>query len=186
VPSFGQYLRLGIEHILTGYDHLLFLGGLLLACKSFRSVLGIVSCFTLAHSITLALAALHLIALPGRLVEPLIAATIVFVGVENLVRGDEPKGRWALAFTFGLLHGFGFASALGHVGLGARGAPILVPLFSFNLGVEIGQIAVAAVLLPVLFKLRSLPGFARRGTEMLSLLIGAVGLYWLVERALLS
>jgi hypothetical protein len=186
VPSFGAYLRLGFEHILTGYDHLLFLVGLLVACRSFRSVLGLVSAFTVAHSVTLALAALDVFSLPGRVVEPLIAATIVFVGAENLVRGDEPKGRWALAFGFGLVHGFGFAGALEQIGLGALGAPIVAPLLSFNLGVEIGQIAVAAVLLPLLFKLRSRPAFARHGARVVSLLVSAIGLYWLLQRTVWS
>src|SRR5262249_2797244 len=120
--------------------------------------------------------------LPGKLIEPLIAATIVFVGVENLVRGDDPKGRWILAFAFGLIHGFGFAGALRQIGLGANGAPFVVPLLSFNLGVEIGQIAVAAVLLPILFKLRASPGFARYGMRFVSILVSATGLFWLVER----
>jgi hypothetical protein len=185
-PSFGAYLRLGIEHILTGYDHLLFLAGLLVACRTFRSVLAIVSAFTVAHSITLALAARDVFSLPGRLVEPLIAATIVFVGVENLARGEEPKGRWLLAFAFGLVHGFGFAGALRQIGLGANGAPFVLPLLSFNLGVEIGQIAVAAALLPVLFKLRAVPAFARYGTRAVSLLVSGVGLYWLLQRTVLS
>jgi hypothetical protein len=184
VPSFGAYLRLGVEHILTGYDHLLFLLGLLVACRSFRSVLAIVSAFTVAHSLTLALAALDIFSLPGGVVEPLIAATIVFVGVENWIRGDEPKGRWALAFAFGLVHGFGFAGALKQIGLGAAGAPFLAPLLAFNLGVELGQIAVAALLLPVLFLLRRRQAFGRYGMRVVSVLISAIGLFWLVRRLL--
>src|SRR6185295_4944850 len=131
---------------LTGYDHLLFLGGLLIACRRFSTMAGIVTCFTIAHSITLALAALDVLAIPSRVVEPLIAASIVFVGIENLVRrGAEPKGRWALTFVFGLVHGFGFASVLRDLGVGRGGHGLLVPLFTFNLGVEVGQVAVAAI-----------------------------------------
>jgi hypothetical protein len=183
-PVFSGYLRLGIEHILTGYDHLLFLLGLLAVCRRLRTILTIVTCFTLAHSLTLGLAALGVFALSSRVVEPLIAATIVFVGVENLMRGDEPRGRWLLAFAFGLIHGFGFASALAAVGLGKNGAPILLPLFGFNLGVEIGQAAVAAVLLPLLYKLRSFPSFARRGAPALSIAVSAIGVFWLVRRVI--
>jgi hypothetical protein len=183
---FGGYLRVGVERILTGYDGLLFLGALLLACRSFRSVLGVVTCFTLAHSIALTLAALDVVTLPSHLVEPLIAATVVLLGVDNVVRGDEPKGRWALAFACGLIHGLGSAGALRRIGVGVGGAPPLGPLFSFNLGALLGQIAVAAILLPLLFKLRTMPWFARRGTPIISLMVGLAGLYWLLERTLFS
>ena len=182
LPSFRQYLGLGIRHILTGYDHLLFLLGLLVVCRRFRTVAGIVTCFTLAHSVTLALAALDVVKLSGRIVEPLIAATIVFVGVENIVRGEEPKGRWALTFGFGLVHGLGFASALRDIGLGAFGTSVVGPLVGFNLGVELGQLAVAAVLLVLLWQLRRLPVFARHGTRAASALVAAIGLFWLCQR----
>jgi hypothetical protein len=182
LPSFRQYLALGIRHILGGYDHLLFLVGLLVACRRFRTVAGIVTCFTLAHSVTLALAALDVVKLPGRIVEPLIAATIVFVGVENVARGEEPRGRWALAFGFGLVHGLGFASALREAGLGAFGTSVVGPLVGFNIGVELGQLAVAAVLLTVLWRLRRIPAFARHGTRVVSWLVAAIGLVWLVQR----
>jgi hydrogenase/urease accessory protein HupE len=194
--SFRQFLALGVRHILTGTDHLLFLLGLLIACRSLRAVLGVVTCFTAAHSITLALAALDWIALPGRVVEPLIAATIVFIGVENLYRARtatatatatvsteaQPRSRYLLTFAFGLLHGFGFAIVLRDIGLGSHGAPILLPLFGFNLGVELGQIAVAAVALPLLWRLRRAPLFARYGGDLLSVAIACAGLVWLVQR----
>ncbi|HEY2408655.1 MAG TPA: HupE/UreJ family protein [Polyangiaceae bacterium] len=180
--SFAQFLRLGVEHILTGYDHLLFLLGLLAACRRLKSVLVLVTCFTVAHSLTLGLAALGLVAPSSRLIEPLIAATIVFVAVENLLRGEDPRWRWAIALFFGLIHGFGFAGALKEIGLGANGAPILAPLFAFNLGVEIGQALVATLLLSLLWRLRKLPLFARRGTQALSVITAAIGLYWLIER----
>ena len=182
-----QFLRLGVEHILTGYDHLLFLLGLLIVCTRFRGVLTIVSCFTLAHSVTLALAGTGVLMLPSRVVEPLIAASIVFVGVENVVRarqGTAPRGRWALTFAFGLIHGFGFAGALRDLGLGAAGVPIAVPLLSFNLGVELGQVAVASVLLPLVWRLRAIPAFARHGVTVVSAAISAAGLYWLIARVL--
>src|SRR4030095_11994348 len=98
--------------------------------------------------------------LPSRLVEPAIAASIVFVGVENLWRrGDEPRGRWALTFAFGLIHGFGFASVLRDLGVGAGAQGIVMPLFTFNLGVELGQVAIASVVLPIVWQLRKTEGF---------------------------
>ena len=181
--SFRSFLKLGVEHILTGYDHLLFLFGLLLACRRFATAVRIITCFTLAHSLTLALAALDVVSLPGSVVEPLIAASIVFVGAENIVRRDaEPGWRWALTFALGLVHGFGFAGALREAGLGAGGAALLMPLFSFNLGVELGQIAFAALLLPLLWKLRSSKAFEKHGVIILSALVALAGLYWLVTR----
>jgi hydrogenase/urease accessory protein HupE len=183
--TFWQFLELGIAHIWTGYDHLFFLAGLLIVCVRIRTIVGIVSSFTVAHSITLGLAATNIVNLPDRLVEPLIAASICFVGIENLVRkGAEPKGRWAVAFVFGLVHGFGFASVLRELGLGTHGRSLALPLFSFNLGVEIGQLSVVAVALPVLWRLRRNPGFVRRGIPAISGVVAAAGLYWLLERVL--
>jgi hydrogenase/urease accessory protein HupE len=182
-PTFWGFLSLGIAHIWTGYDHLLFLFGLLVVCRSFRSIVGIISCFTVAHSITLALATLNVVNLPSGVVEPMIAASIFYVGVENLVRkGAEPRGRWALTFGFGLIHGFGFASVLRGLGIGSNGHGLAMPLFTFNLGVEIGQISIAALVLPVVWKLRKNPGFVRRGVPVLSALVAAAGLYWFLER----
>ena len=186
MPTFGDFLEFGIRHILTGYDHLLFLCGLLVVCRRIGKIAVIVTCFTMAHSITLTLAALNVAAISSRIVEPTIAATIVFVGIENLARPGEPKHRWRVAFIFGLVHGFGFASALKAVGLGAYGTPLLLPLFSFNLGVEIGQLAVAAVFLPVLWQLRSWKIFERYGTTLISIAVTVIGMYWLVQRLFFS
>jgi hydrogenase/urease accessory protein HupE len=184
--SFMTFLKLGVEHILTGYDHLLFLCGLLLVCRRFSTMAAIITCFTLAHSITLALAALDLVNISGRIVEPLIAASILFVGMENLLRRDEPKWRWALTFAFGLIHGFGFAGVLKEVGLGSAGRALIVPLFSFNLGVEVGQIAVTAIVLPLLWWLRRFPAYERYGTKAISAVIALTGAYWLFERLFFS
>lgn len=182
-PTFWGFLKLGVEHIWTGYDHLLFLFGLVLVCRSLRSMVIVISCFTLAHSFTLALATLDLVSLSPRFVEPMIAASIVFVGGENLWRkGEEPKHRWALTFAFGLIHGFGFASVLRDLGVGANGGGLLMPLFTFNLGVEIGQVAVAAIVLPLLWQLRKNEKFARLAPPVLSALIALAGLYWFCER----
>jgi len=180
---FWSFLQLGIEHIWTGYDHILFLAGLLIVCTNLRAVIGIVTSFTIAHTITLALATTNTVNLPSRVVDPLIAATIFFVGLENLYRREtEPKGRRIVAFVFGLIHGFGFASVLRDLGLGVHGASLAVPLFSFNLGVEIGQLAVAVIVLPIIWQLRKNPTFLRRGIPLLSSLVAATGLYWLIKR----
>jgi hydrogenase/urease accessory protein HupE len=184
--TFWGFLRLGVEHIWTGYDHLLFLFALLIVCRTFRSIVAIVSCFTLAHSVTLALATLDVVNLPARFVEPAIAASIVFVGVENLWRrGEEPRGRWALTFVFGLIHGFGFASVLRDLGVGQGREGVALPLFTFNLGVELGQVAVAAVVLPLIWWLRKSEVFVKRGVPVLSALVALAGVYWLLERTVL-
>ena len=186
-PTFWWFLQLGVEHIWTGYDHLLFLFALLVVCGSFRSSVGIITCFTLAHSITLALATLEVVNLPSRFVEPAIAASIVFVGLENVVRrGAEPKGRWALTFAFGLIHGFGFASVLKDLGVGQGGQGLAMPLFTFNAGVELGQVVVAACVLPIVWKLRKNETFLRRGVPALSAVIAGAGLYWFLERTVFS
>ncbi len=182
VRSFTNFLSLGVKHILTGYDHLLFLFGLLLVARGFFSSLGIITSFTIAHSITLAVATLHLVQIPSRIVEPLIAASIVFVGIENLLRGDIPTARRMVAFGFGLIHGFGFASALREAGIGSGTAGLLLPLFSFNLGVELGQIMVAAAALPIIWKLRENPMFIARWAPACSAAVVLLGSFWFVQR----
>ena len=127
--TFNDFLLLGIEHILTGYDHLLFLLSLLIVTRSFWPAFKIITYFTIAHSITLALAGLNIIDIPGNIVEPLIAATIVYVAVENILRDGKPKGRQWLTFFFGLVHGFGFAAVLREMGISSYETGILVPLF---------------------------------------------------------
>lgn len=183
LPTLLEFLWLGVQHIWTGYDHLLFLFALLVVCRTFRSIVAIITCFTLAHSLTLAAATLDWVRLPPSLVEPIIAATIVYVGAENLWRrGEEPPGRWLLTFGFGLIHGFGFASILRDLGVGADPGGILGPLFAFNLGVELGQVAIAAVVIPLVWRLRRRPAFVAKGVPALSGLIALLGLYWLLER----
>jgi hydrogenase/urease accessory protein HupE len=182
VRSFTNFLCLGVKHILTGYDHLLFLFGLLLVARGFFSSLGIITSFTIAHSITLAVATLRVVQIPSRIVEPLIAASIVFVGIENLWRGDIPTARRMVAFGFGLIHGFGFASALREAGIGSGTGGILLPLFSFNLGVELGQIMVAAVALPIIWKLRENPTFIARWAPACSAAVVLLGSFWFVQR----
>jgi hydrogenase/urease accessory protein HupE len=180
--SFADFLVMGVKHIWTGYDHLLFLFGLLIVTRNFSSSVKIITCFTIAHSITLAVATLSLVQISSRIVEPLIAASIVYVGVENLLRGDDPKGRWLLTFAFGLIHGFGFASVLRELGVGANGSGIAVPLVSFNMGVELGQIVVAGLALPLIWKLRTKPAFLSRWVPACSVSVVLLGSYWFVQR----
>jgi hydrogenase/urease accessory protein HupE len=182
--SLLAFLMLGVEHILTGYDHLLFLFALLVVCRDLRSILTVITCFTIAHSITLALSTLDVVRLPARIVEPLIAASIAYVGFENLLRGDSPKWRWLITFSFGLAHGLGFADALKEFGIGSGQFGIVWPLVGFNLGVEVGQLSVAAVVLPILWQLRKNPGFARQWVPVCSVAVTLAGSYWMVERIL--
>lgn len=183
--AFADFLKLGIEHILTGYDHLLFLFALLAVTHSFWPAIKIVTFFTIAHSITLAFAGLNIIELPSSFVEPVIALTIIYVAVENIVRGDHPKGRQWLTFGFGLIHGFGFASVLREMNISSGDTGIVLPLLSFNLGIETGQIAVASVVLPIIWWLNSKPVFAEKFLKACSAMVALMGAYWLLERTVL-
>jgi len=180
--SFNQFLRLGIEHILKGYDHLLFLLALLIVSRDWLSSFKIITFFTIAHSITLAVATFNLVQVPSRFVEPLIAVSIVYVGVENLLRRGDPHGRWLLTFAFGLIHGFGFAAVLREMGVGSREGGVAMPLFAFNLGVEVGQVIVAAVALPLIWHLRRHDYFLRRAVPACSALVAIAGGIWFVQR----
>src|SRR5437762_1051854 len=153
-PARISFLSLGVKHVLTGYDHLLFLAALLLVCTSFRQAASIITFFTVAHSITLSLAALDVVHLPARIVEPAIAASIVYVGLENIFGKHRFAWRASVTFAFGLVHGLGFASALREVGLGSTGEGVALPLLKFSIGLEAGQLCIAAVLLQLLLILR--------------------------------
>ena len=174
-----QFLMLGIEHIVTGWDHLAFLFGLLVVGGKLRDAVKIITSFTLAHSLTLALATLNVINIPSSIVEPLIAASIVYVGFENIVRDNFSK-RWILTFAFGLVHGCGFASVLRELGVGTHGTSVVTPLVCFNLGVELGQLAIAAIMLPLIWKLK--PAFPKRWVPATSVALIILGSYFLVER----
>jgi len=139
---------MGILHIFTGYDHIAFLLGVVLIGGSFRTIVKVITSFTVAHSITLALAALNIVVLPTRLVESGIALSIMYIAAENLFFKQFDR-RWIITFFFGLIHGFGFASALREVNL--SGSLLGIALFSFNVGVEIGQICIVAALMPLLW-----------------------------------
>jgi hypothetical protein len=195
--AFAEYLRAGVWHIWSGVDHLLFLLSLLLpavlvrlqnrweavpmAAPAFANIVKVVTAFTLAHSITLSLAAFDVIRLPGRITESVIAASIIVAALNN-VFPRVTQERWRIAFAFGLLHGFGFASVLAEMGL-PRGAR-LVSLVAFNLGVETGQLAVVLAVMPVAYLLRS-TAFYRRGVMPWgSSAIAALALVWFVQRAM--
>jgi HupE/UreJ protein len=182
--SAGQvlfYVGLGVEHIIGGIDHLLFLLALLALATSLWQTVKIVTAFTVAHSITLSLAALGMVDVPSSIVEPLIAASIVWVAVENLVAPAGAARRWVIAGVFGLVHGLGFASALGELGLSRD--VLLRALVGFNIGVELGQVVFVAVVLPPLVW-ASRPGRLPRLPQILSVIVALVGAVWLVERLL--
>jgi hydrogenase/urease accessory protein HupE len=179
----GSFFPLGIEHILTGYDHLLFLLALMLRGGGLWSLLKIITAFTLAHSITLALAALDVIVLPSALVESVIALSIAYVALENLLPRYAASRRWAVSFLFGLAHGFGFSSVLREIGLPKEN--LLLALLNFNLGVEVGQLTVVLLVVPILMRLKSRP-WEPRVVATVSGVILAVGLVLFVERAFLG
>jgi hydrogenase/urease accessory protein HupE len=184
--TFREFLVLGIEHIVTGYDHLLFLFALLVMAPGFRQAALIITSFTVAHSITLGLATLDVVSVGSKYVEPLIAASIIYVGVENLVRRDGPRGRWLLTFVFGLIHGFGFAGVLRELGVSSGTTGITMPLLSFNLGVEAGQIAIAALVLPLIWWARHSQAFLRYGVPACSVVVIGLGGWWLLQRTVLA
>jgi hydrogenase/urease accessory protein HupE len=170
---------MGVEHILLGFDHLVFLLGLILVGGKWRSLLLVVTAFTVAHSVTLALAALGIWAPSPRIVEPAIALSIAYVGVENYFVKDA-DGRWRITLPFGLVHGFGFAGALQEVGLPEGDVP--KALFLFNVGVELGQLAVLAVTLPLLAAARRRGWLTARGVKAASAAIVLLGVFWFVTR----
>ena len=181
----ATYFRIGVEHILFGFDHLLFVLGLVLLVRP-RQLLATVTAFTLAHSLTLAAASLGGITLPGPPVEIVIAMSIALLGAETIYRsrGRETLSQrkpWLIAFGFGLVHGFGFAGALAEIGL-PKGAEVLA-LLLFNLGVEVGQVAfVGAVLLLVLLAVRLARLPLAPARIIAAYAIGITGAYWAVER----
>ena len=175
----------GIRHILIGPDHVLFLVALLLLGGSTRRLLLVVTAFTVAHSVTLSLAVLNIVTLPSRLVEPAIALSIVYVGADNLfARGGRDTRMW-IAFAFGLIHGFGFAAVLREMNL-PRYA-LGWSLASFNVGVEIGQIAVVAAVASTVIALRHISLSAGRTLAFAgSLAVIVVGAIWFVQRLWLT
>lgn len=179
--TFVSFLGLGVEHIIGGIDHLLFLAALLALATGLWQMVKIVTAFTVAHSVTLSLAALGVVDVPSSIIEPLIAASIVWVAVENLLAPAGIGRRWLIAGAFGLIHGLGFASALTELNVSRE--TLLRALVGFNIGVELGQLAFVAVFLP-LFIWASRPGRLPRLPQVLSVVVALVGAVWLVERLL--
>lgn len=178
----GGFVGLGVDHILTGIDHLLFLFCLVIPLRRLRTLLGVVTAFTLAHSVTLFASAFHLAprgAWFPPLVEMTIAASIVYTAVENIA-GANVRRRWLVACLFGLVHGFGFSNALGQ-SLQFAGSHLLLSLVSFNVGIEVGQLAVLAIMLPALAIVRRLVS-ERLSIVGMSWVVSLVGGYWMVER----
>lgn len=195
--TFNSFVKEGVHHLLTGYDHILFLLTLLLPAvlrrqgqhwqgiergrDAFWETASVVTAFTVAHSVTLALAALHLIILPSRLVESAIAASIVIAALHNLWP-ILTRGRWLIAGGFGLIHGFGFASVLNELPLGT--GERITALAGFNVGVEMGQLALVFVFLPIAFACRRHAFYSRLILPAGSLLIAFIAFVWLAQRAL--
>ncbi len=177
----GSFFLLGVEHIATGYDHLLFVLALVLCGGSLMQLLKIVTAFTLAHSLTLGAAAFDLLTLPSTLVEAVIALSIAYVAFENLNPRFAISRRWTISFAFGLVHGFGFSSVLKEIGL-PKGSE-LIALLNFNLGVEAGQVVAVAVVVPLLVWLKR-QSWGARAVRWISLAILAVGLGLFVERVI--
>jgi hydrogenase/urease accessory protein HupE len=183
-----RYLELGVEHIFLGFDHIAFLAAVLLWARRLGALVKIVTAFTIAHSVTLSLAALGIVHVPSSIVEPAIAASIVVVAVENFFSSDVER-RWKWTGALGLIHGFGFASVLTEAGL-PQGS--LVPaLAAFNFGVELGQLVIVAALLSALLLIDRLLARGRSPARPPRLVYGAssavacLGLWWLVERVAL-
>lgn len=178
-----QYLALGYTHILPkGVDHILFVLGLFLLSFKLRPILMQVTTFTIAHSITLGLTMYGVVSLSPRIVEPLIALSIAYVAIENLITTELKPWRLALVFSFGLLHGMGFAGVLKDLGLPR--SEFLTALLTFNLGVEGGQLTVIALAFVCVIWYRQRSWYHRRIVVPASMLIATIGLYWTVARAL--
>lgn len=196
--ALGNYLIEGVWHIWIGADHILFLICLLLPCVFLRTpatlgqwrpqqniksaltnVVAVVTAFTLAHSITLGLTVLTIITPPDGLVEPIIAASVIFAALGNLTK-TLIHLRWQIALVFGLIHGFGFASVLADLGLPSD--QLTAALLGFNIGVELGQLAIVTVFFPIAWKLRATPFYRWGFVFMGSIVIAMIALYWLVDR----
>lgn len=196
LAQLGTYIVDGVRHIAVGFDHILFLIALLLPAvlvregrrwmpvadmrTAFWSVLKLVTAFTVAHSITLSLASLDVVRLPSRLVESLIAASVLATALDN-IWPFLPRKRWLVAFAFGLIHGFGFASVLADLNLPS--SSLVLSLLGFNIGVEIGQLILVALVIPLAYLTRSSTAYPRFALQTGSVVIAAVSLGWLLERS---
>ncbi len=176
------YFKMGVSHIIPlGYDHILFVISLCLLNTKFHTILWQATAFTVAHTITLALSMKGIVKLPADIVEPLIALSIMFVAIENILLDELKAWRIAIVFMFGLVHGMGFASALNEIGLPRN--KFFTSIFSFNVGVEIGQITVIAlVYLLIIIPLGKKPWYKKRVVYPLSAIIALIAGYWTIQR----
>ncbi|NQZ77006.1 MAG: HupE/UreJ family protein [Ekhidna sp.] len=182
--KFFLFIRAGIEHIIPkGLDHILFVLGLFFSSLLFKSLLWQVTAFTLAHTITLALAALNVIQIPSNIVEPVIALSIVWVAFENCVFKQTSKWRPFVVFAFGLLHGLGFASVLSDYGLPK--SSFIPSLLAFNIGVELGQLSVLLAAFGAVWLIRKKDWYRQRVQIPASFIIALIGLFWFIERVFL-
>tara|TARA_B100000513_G_scaffold185101_1_gene106044 strand:+ start:73 stop:1017 length:945 start_codon:yes stop_codon:yes gene_type:complete len=175
------YFALGVEHLIGGPDHLLFVFGLLFVVFGWRNLLKTITAFTLAHSLTLGLSVFEIVNLPSITIEALIALTIIYLALE--ISEDRGKDRtpWIMAFGFGLLHGFGFAGALGEIGIANE--QLFLSLLFFNIGIEIGQLIMIPIFLIIIWLLQNIKlNFSV--TKLSSYAIGGMGSFWLIERVL--
>ena len=182
---FWFYLKLGITHIIPkGFDHILFVVSLCLLSTNIKTILWQASAFTVAHSITLALSVKNIIVAPGTIVEPIIALSIVFVAVENIVLSELKAWRILIVFMFGLIHGMGFASALNQTGIPPDG--FIESILSFNLGVEIGQVIVILLVFGlIIIPFGKMPDYKKRIVFPISIIIALIASYWTVQRIML-
>lgn len=180
------YTKLGFSHIIPqGFDHILFIIALCLLNTKIKPMLWQATAFTVAHSITLALSMKNIFVLPSPIVEPIIALSIVFVAVENLFISQLKTWRIILVFLFGLIHGMGFASSLNEIGL--PNGKFLTSILSFNVGVELGQMAmIAAAFFTLIFPFKNKPWYRKRIVYGLSACIALVAAYWVVERVFIT
>lgn len=169
-----QFFILGIEHLITGYDHILFVLSLLIGARSIKQILGVVTAFTAAHTVTLLLAGFGVINLPGKLVESVIALSIIYVALNSVLNKNASKHNLFLAFGFGLIHGCGFAATLSEMRL--DGGQMAASLLTFNVGIEFGQLMIVLVLYPVVHYARRI----RWTMPAMSAAISVFGLIWLI------
>jgi hydrogenase/urease accessory protein HupE len=175
------YFMLGVEHLIGGPDHLLFVFGLLFIVFGWQNLIKTITAFTLAHSITLGLSVLEIVSLPSATIEALIALTIIYLALEIKDERNNKSTPWLMAFGFGLLHGFGFAGALSEIGIANE--QLLLSLLFFNIGIEIGQLIMIPLFLISIWLLQKVK-FNFSVTKLSSYAIGGVGSFWLIERVL--
>ena len=175
------YFMLGVEHLIGGPDHLLFVFGLLFIVFGWQNLIKTITAFTLAHSITLGLSVLEIVSLPSATIEALIALTIIYLALEIKDERNNKSTPWLMAFGFGLLHGFGFAGALSEIGIANE--QLLLSLLFFNVGIEVGQLIMIPLFLILIWLLQRI-NFNFSVTRLSSYAIGGMGSFWLIERVL--